>query len=174
MIKGCNSWIKNSGTAEGGKTSVVGWVHCVLDFNHLCLRILRAHAGCSQLDHLSELGDGLGWGMGSLSQFFLTGCSPSNQQLGVLHQCLGCLQDALPEGRDTSCHNLLHTHTRVAATWKDAAAILTERLLMKNIFSYYEKYGAANYLSEWVIKREMLVSYFSGKTEIKVIPLKTN
>lgn len=80
-------------------------------FNHLCLGALRAHAGRSQFDHLSELGDGLGWGLGRLGQFLLAGCCSSNQQLGVLHQRLGCLQDALPDGGDTLSQSAPQTHS---------------------------------------------------------------
>lgn len=86
-----------------------------LDFRHLCLGVLRAHAGRSQFDHLSELGDGLGGGLGSLGQLFLAGRGSGDQQLGVLHQRLGCLQDALPEGRDTLCHNLFRGRTQAPA-----------------------------------------------------------
>lgn len=67
-------------------------------FEHLCLRALGAHAGGSHLDHLGQLGDGLGRGVSSLGQFLLAGCGSSNQQLGVLHQRFGRLQDALPVG----------------------------------------------------------------------------
>lgn len=84
----------------------------VLFFNHLCLRALCTHTGGSQFDHLSQLGDGLGRGVGSLGQFLLARCGSSNQQLGVLHQRFGCLQDALPGGRGGTRHY-----------WKDSTPV---------------------------------------------------
>lgn len=87
---------------EGHSCDSLWRVREVLFFNHLCLWAFRAHAGGSQFDHLCQLGDGFGRGVGSLGQFLLAGCGSSNQQLGVLHQGFGCLQDALPGGRDTN------------------------------------------------------------------------
>lgn len=81
-------------------TACGGWGKSYF-LNHLCLWAFRTHAGGSQFDHLCQLGDGFGRGVGSLGQFLLAGCGSSNQQLGVLHQGFGCLQDALPGGRDT-------------------------------------------------------------------------
>lgn len=116
---------------------ILWWKMCSGFYHHLCLRVLRTHTGRSQFDHLSELGDGLGWGLGGLGQFLLAGRSTSNQQLGVLHQRLGCLQDALSEGwRDTLYHNLLHGHTQVPAIWKEAVAFLTECVLSKEHFKF--------------------------------------
>lgn len=71
---------------------------------YLSLWVVRAHAGGPQFDHVSEHGDGLDRGLGSLGQSVLTGRCPRHQQLSVLHQSLGCLQDALPEEPHTkSC-----------------------------------------------------------------------
>ena len=129
---------------------------CFGFFHHLCLRVLRTHTGRSQFDHLSELGDGLGWGLGGLGQFLLAGRGTSDQQLSVLHQRLGCLQDALPEGwRDTLYHNLLHGHTQVPAIWKEAVAFLTECVLSKERF----KFGSSCEMNlkctfDWVVRRK--------------------
>ena len=64
--------------------------------DYLGLGVVRADAGGAQLDHVGEQGDGLGRGLGRLGQPVLARRRPGHQHLGVLHQGLGCLQDALP------------------------------------------------------------------------------
>lgn len=102
----------------------------VLFFNHLCLRALWTHTGGSQFDHLSQLGDGLGRGVGSLGQFLLARCGSSNQQLGVLHQRFGRLQDALPGGRGDTHTNAFKMRgvTSTSSLW--AISLLTPANLL--------------------------------------------
>lgn len=76
---------------------VLGWF---LDGSaYLSLWVFRTQTGGSKFDDVGEFSDGAHGRLGGLGQFLLTGSGARHQQLGVLHQSLGCLQDALSAER---------------------------------------------------------------------------
>ena len=74
------------------------WLELGLSGGYLRLKVLRSQAGCAQLHHISEAGDGGHRRLGGLCQLLLAPSCILHQDLGVLHQHLCSLQDSLPEG----------------------------------------------------------------------------
>lgn len=64
---------------------------------YLSLWVFRTQAGRSLFDHICQFGNSGHRRLGSLGQSLLTGSSTRNQQLGVLHESLGRLQNAFSE-----------------------------------------------------------------------------
>ena len=76
-----------TGTGDGGRVAV----------GYLGFGVFSPQAGRAQLHHISQFGDGDDGGLCCLCQLLLAGPCSRHQQLGVLHQGFGGLQDILPK-----------------------------------------------------------------------------